>query len=392
MDRQHRAPYIVGKPEEPPRRLDSATGSFSEDWLQRFVFENSVSIPIDEIEPAFAPLVPLCRELPTKSGPVDIVFINPLGLLTLVECKLWKNPEARREVVGQILDYAKDVCRWDYDGLQAAVRLARGDKTLSLFELAREQSGELDERNFADAVSRNLRRGRFLLLLLGDGIRENANQMAEFLDEHAHLNFALSLVEMGIFRLPDPDHRFVVLPRVLVQTVEVEKAVVRIEEGRLQVEPPTRTKEGAPPRRTKISEQVFFERLDVDEATKKALVEFLDRAREIGFHVEPGDSGIKLHSEEGRNFACFMTDGQVWNCDIASYTANLGHPEIGEKYLTKLAGLLPGGYVHKGKSRFYWTVKVKPNRYATLAEVMAQRDAWLELLRETSEELGKAAS
>ena len=29
----------------------------------------------------------------------------------LIECKLWRNPEARREVVGQILDYAKVLTR-----------------------------------------------------------------------------------------------------------------------------------------------------------------------------------------------------------------------------------------------------------------------------------------
>ncbi len=33
----------------------------------------------------------------------------------LVEAKLWRNPEARRKVIGQILDYAKELSRWNYE-------------------------------------------------------------------------------------------------------------------------------------------------------------------------------------------------------------------------------------------------------------------------------------
>jgi hypothetical protein len=48
----------------------------------------------------------------TPAGPLDALFINRHGALGLVKCKLWRNPQARREVVGQILDYAKELARW----------------------------------------------------------------------------------------------------------------------------------------------------------------------------------------------------------------------------------------------------------------------------------------
>ena len=92
------------------------------------------------------------------------------------------------------------------------------------------------------------------------------------------------------------------------------------------------------------------------------------------------------------NFAVFQTSGTLWNCDITSRTARLGHPEIGEGYLSALAALLPNGYVHKGPSQFWWTVKIRPNRYATLAEAMAQRDRWIDLMRRTLGELAKLES
>ena len=51
-------------------------------------------------------------ELKTPAGPIDNFMVTPSGLPVLVECKLWRNPEARRQVVGQILDYAKELSRW----------------------------------------------------------------------------------------------------------------------------------------------------------------------------------------------------------------------------------------------------------------------------------------
>jgi hypothetical protein len=66
-----------------------------EAWLRNTLFDHPEIIPITEIDPTFGPLVPLCKELRTDVGPIDAVFINERGRLTIVECKLWKNPGVR---------------------------------------------------------------------------------------------------------------------------------------------------------------------------------------------------------------------------------------------------------------------------------------------------------
>jgi hypothetical protein len=76
-----------------------------EAWLRDILFDNPEIIPTNDIDSTFGPLVPLCKELRTDAGPIDAVFINERGRLTIIECKLWKNPEARREVVAQTLHY-----------------------------------------------------------------------------------------------------------------------------------------------------------------------------------------------------------------------------------------------------------------------------------------------
>jgi hypothetical protein len=64
-------------------------------------------LPIGAIEPALAGAISVCTELPTPSGFVDNLLATDRGDLAIVECKLWRDPQARREVIGQIIEYAK---------------------------------------------------------------------------------------------------------------------------------------------------------------------------------------------------------------------------------------------------------------------------------------------
>jgi hypothetical protein len=136
----------------------------NEGWLRDTLFENPEIIPVNDIDSTFGPLVPLCKELRTEAGQIDAVFINERGRLTIVECKLWKNPQARREVVAQALHYFSAISGWSYADLQRQVAAAVGSQGNIPFELVRKHSGgNLRERKFVDAVSRSLREGRFLV-------------------------------------------------------------------------------------------------------------------------------------------------------------------------------------------------------------------------------------
>jgi hypothetical protein len=393
MARQHNKPYIVK--DSTARALEVAEYHFDEAWLRDFIFAHQQVLPINEIEPVFDLLIPVCTELPcTKTGSADILFINDAGLLTLVECKLWKNPGARREVVAQILDYAKELSRWGYDDLQRAVHDRIGKKLYDLVRENRKDAEELDESTFNDSVSRNLKRGRFLLLIVGEGIRESVELIADFLQQHAHLNFTFALVEMGVFQLPkEIGEGFLVHPRLVTRTVEMERAVIRIEDGKLVAEmPPTPRRSTTTPggKRTTITEQVFYENLDPKIA--KVLQEFFDKALSlgIGLEVDPGQSSLMLKLSTGDkeyNLGTFRKNGIFRNYRIASYTERFGYPEIGEKYLEQLASLFEGGYVDKPSHKFQWTVKKRPNQFITIAEVLAVQDRWLEIIRDTTNKL-----
>ena len=107
-----------------PLTGSAGSGAYDEDWLQKLLFSHPEAIPVAEINDTFSGLIPICRELATPAGPIDILYATRSGRIAVLEAKLWRNPEARRKVIGQILDYAKELSHWTYETLDAAVRAA----------------------------------------------------------------------------------------------------------------------------------------------------------------------------------------------------------------------------------------------------------------------------
>ncbi len=232
----------AGSPATPVARLPLGdTGGRNEEWLRDRLFQHPSLLPIGALDAAYGPLLPLCRELRTEAGPIDVCYINPAGRMTLVECKLWRNPEARRKVVAQILDYARALVHWSYSDLQRQVSVAMGRQGNIPFELARSVSPGLVEQQFVDSVTRNLRGGRFLLVVAGDGIREDITGLTELINRNSALGFSFGLVELALYDLGD--QRFVVQPRVPVRSQVIERNVMVLPGGDILVDTHTRAVE-----------------------------------------------------------------------------------------------------------------------------------------------------
>lgn len=203
-------------------------GRYSENDLQKLLFENPATLPTGEFDDSFKDPVPVCRELGTPNGPLDLLYVTPGGGIVLIEVKLWRNPEARRKVVAQALDYATAISQWDYDRLSSAVQLALGKRDKSLYDIVAAASAGVEERAFCDAVTRNLRRGQFLVLVVGDGIQQNAEELAAFIDRPG-LEFTFGLIEVAMYRTPQGG--IFVQPRLLAKTMILRRIVVALEEG-----------------------------------------------------------------------------------------------------------------------------------------------------------------
>ena len=207
-----------------PLGSSRSSGGIDEATLQDLLFRFPQTLPIAQIDPAYAGTVPVCKELVLPAGYADALYVNQLGRIILAEFKLWRNPQARREVIGQILDYAKDLASWSYEDLQRQVSLALGTTGNAIFDLVHEQYPDLAESEFVDNVARHLRRGEFLLLIIGDGIQEGAANIVDFVQRYSGLHFNLAMVEAALYR--DASDSLIVQPRVLAKTEIVQRFVV----------------------------------------------------------------------------------------------------------------------------------------------------------------------
>jgi hypothetical protein len=213
-----------GEPETGERIYVGDIKRRDEAWLRDILFDHPEIIPAGDVDSAFGPLIPLCKEMRTDAGPIDAVFIDERGRLTLIECKLWKNPQARREVVAQTLDYVSALVGWTYADLQRQVAAAVGRCGNVPFEVARDGAGgRLREQEFVDAVSRSLREGRFLVLIVGDGIREGVQSLTELVNRSAAKSFSFGLIEVALYRFGKD--RLAIQPRILAETEIVTRQV-----------------------------------------------------------------------------------------------------------------------------------------------------------------------
>jgi hypothetical protein len=223
---------------EPSRDATGKPHHHDEAFVRDLIHRSPKILPISEIEPIFDRARAICIELPNPAGFADNLLVTPEGGIVLVECKLQRNLQARREVIAQIMDYAAQLQSWTFEDLDAAVRradLPDGGKPNGLVE-SFDHLEDFDPIVFMDAITRNLRRGRMLLLVVGDGIREGLESLAGIVQRHPGFHAALGLIELKLFPLPQGG--FIVQPRTLLRTLNIERGVVTFSDDRLAIAPP----------------------------------------------------------------------------------------------------------------------------------------------------------
>lgn len=250
-------------------------GAFDEAWLQNLVHQNASCLPISEIEPSLGVFFPICREMLTPRGAVDNLLMTGAGDIAIVETKLYRNPQARREVLAQILDYATALFAMDYTNFEKCVlsgEFSPSQKPKSLYE-ALPEGEKLEEKQFIDSVARNLRLGRAILIIAGDGIRSEAEQLLAGMQTHARFGFTLALVELAVFKMPNTP-QFIVQPRILAKTEIVQRTVVELIGG----VPTIREERPVVPENIGVS--TYWETLEAKTPGAKAALERLIKAVE----------------------------------------------------------------------------------------------------------------
>ncbi|MEV6283368.1 hypothetical protein [Kribbella sp. NPDC051770] len=128
-------------------------------------------------------------------GAVDLVCVHDTGAISLVECKLAKNPEIRRSVVGQIFAYASgmsEMSRAEF-GQEFAGRCGR-----SLADVITEAAGpDFSVEDFEVELTKTLAKGRFRLIIVVDQITTELRAIVEYLNLHLAETVTIIALELG---------------------------------------------------------------------------------------------------------------------------------------------------------------------------------------------------
>ena len=210
-----------------------SNSEYDEKWLQEKIYEHIELLTVTDPVYDHIKIVPLCREFSLHDGIrtvfLDILAISETGRLILVECKLWKNPQARREVLSQIIEYASLLQSLSYADFSARLKkyIPSGDEDPLSYRF-KELGIEFEESVLIDRVSNSLKLAKFQLIIAGDGIRTDIINLINSPSISGVMS-DICLLELGLFKNSLGD--ICLLPSIPTKTETVQKTVLVSTEG-----------------------------------------------------------------------------------------------------------------------------------------------------------------
>ena len=207
---------------------------------------------------------------------LDHLILDQDAVPTLVEVKRGANSELRRQVVGQMLDYAANAARtWTADELRSTFEEATAERGSDPDEaLARLlDTEEPDADGYWEDVATNLAARRLRLLFVADAIPDELARIVEFLNEQMP-NIEVLAVEIKQFR--DDKSAQTLVPRVIGRV-----AGARGGSG------------GASGSRRKLNREEFLAELG-DDAARSVADRILSWAEECGAELNWGASSVAV--------------------------------------------------------------------------------------------------
>ncbi|MDX2380830.1 MAG: hypothetical protein QNM02_13850 [Acidimicrobiia bacterium] len=158
---------------------------------------------------------------------IDHFFVDSGAVPVLVEVKRQSDTRIRREVVGQMLDYAANGVRyWPIDQIQEEFEQSfEGDDPGAFLEQFSEVG---DGAAFWAAVDHNLRDGNIRMLFVADGFPDELVRVIEFLNEQMS---PAEVLGVEVKQYTDGD-RQVLVPRVIGATTAAEQTKRKWTPGR----------------------------------------------------------------------------------------------------------------------------------------------------------------
>jgi len=186
----------------------------NETVLQQLIREHPEVLPLEDLGDDVPPLLIVGRETALLNGYVDVIGVDQDGLITIVECKLDRNPEVKRTVIGQVLGYGAYLWGMSYEQFESDVvrkyfgsdrchrpdwRDLAVDDAMQRFREEQSLGGEWDKSAFREQVTANLQAGRFRLIIVVDKVNDELRRTVEFLNTCTGPHFDILCAELRYY-------------------------------------------------------------------------------------------------------------------------------------------------------------------------------------------------
>lgn len=185
-----------------------------EDILQRSLAELPELIPLESVSDEPISHLTIGTEWPAGTGSADVVLVGSDAVLTIVETKLSRNPEARRTVIAQLLEYAAYLSEWTiHDIRRRADEFFQSDANALDYESFEEalkaflEDSDTGLDEFQGEVEQNLRQGSMRLIVAVDELGEQALKIVTFLNSYS--SFDIFLLQIAAYEESDGREVFV---------------------------------------------------------------------------------------------------------------------------------------------------------------------------------------
>ena len=184
-----------------------------ETHLQNILYNDPDIIPFSDMDSDRKPLRVVIKEMGLPgSGNTDIIGIDEDGRISIIETKLASNPEVKRKVIGQILEYASFLWSQTYEEFDRNVSKILGG---NLADIMREKVGDdnWDEESFRSNISETLEKGNFTLFIVVDEMNDELKRILDFLNSRKMSNLEIYALSFGYFKDPQSGQELL-LPQI----------------------------------------------------------------------------------------------------------------------------------------------------------------------------------
>jgi len=304
--------------------------------LQDYLEKYPSLIPLSDIVEGASDLLCIGREVGAGPGAIDLLYIDKDGLLTIVETKLRRNREARREVIGQIIEYASYISQWTTDKVYEIANAYLKSNLDEVMENIGE--GEFLAEDFRSNIEQNLKDGKMRCIIAVDELIEPLRATVTFLNKNS--TFDIFLLQVSSF-----------------EESETKKVLIPLLFG--YAKPP-------PPPRVKSNENNFFEdaRKRCDTDVIKALEDLYNFTKEKAVYIGWG-TGVARRSflfhgvKKGFSFFTIYSDGTIVNYVGGTETwATLDNEALKDFWATELTRRLEIDLPQNWKAYPWFTIRV----------------------------------